>query len=221
MPCFVVTADRAHALVIDRIHVNDSGEVVHDLAQEPEYARFIDAAIEHFSPSGRKGPASTAPMRYALSNDLRYVVAYPSANGCSRAQVVRKLNTVVVYDRRSRGFALHYNRELAEAGLQPTRHVQHAYFDGEDVRFLSIYGRWTRGAPPLTLGCGDETFIYDFDVTTGRNRALDAAAYTGHQFSVEGTSLFHTRLDLQQGLVELAVFDIANNEQSAYALAIP
>ncbi len=69
LPCFVVTADGSHMLVVDRIHELTNDDVVRDLSRDPGYGRFIDTAIELLSFERADG-STTTPIRYALSNDL-------------------------------------------------------------------------------------------------------------------------------------------------------
>ncbi len=135
-------------------------------------------------------------------------------NQCFPGEAQRRFNSVVVYDSESGHFNTYLNRETADAGLQPLLRVQYVYFAGDTAHFVARYGRRNQSPEPDQLRCVDEGMTYDFETTTGRNRSIGKAGFIAvDDPSVDGTATFYTRLDFDDGVMELNVFDIPTNEK--------
>lgn len=220
LPCFVFTPDAGHVLAVDSIYSMDTGEPVLDLSSDQGFAKFVAAAVAQFSFVPGQLPGRRPSIKYALSNDLRLVVARPHLAGClPDRDAQQRFNSVLQFDLRTRAFSSHAS-PAAQEGLQPMRHIQQVYFRAGAPHFVSWFGEWLESSEAPR--CHSASEVLDFNVATGGLRRLDADSYlVGSDKSTDGAANFHTRFSFEAGVIELTVFDLVANRRRIHHLALP
>ena len=220
LPCYETAPDARHELIVDKIYSLDNGLPVVDLSEDETFAAFVESTVEQFSYVQGELPGRQTSISYALSNDLRYIVSYPTGVGCPRTPEARqRFSAVLVFDLETRTFQT-ISIPLADRNRHPYGRMQHVYVLGDAVHFVSHYadGYETDGGP----GCRDADLLLDFDATSGTLRQLDATGYLiGTGTSIDGAANFYTRFVFEEGVIEFIVFDIPGNTKRVYRLALP
>lgn len=220
LPCHVTAPDARHTLIANIIYSLDTGRPVIDLSEDEAFGAFVENTVEHFSYVLGELPGRQTSIGYALSNDLRYIVAYPKEVGCPESpEARRRFSTVLLFDLESRQYEAHA-LPLTNENRHPYGRMQHVYMLDGAVHFVSQYaeGFETDEGPR----CRDADLLLDFNATSGTLRPLDADAYLiGMGTSNDGAANFYTNFVFEEGAIEFIVFDIPGDIRRSYRLALP
>lgn len=230
LPCRILSSNRHYVLAQDKIWHLDNMSVAQDLSNSEAYLSFINFVRSSFY-YAHPDPAAVGfwPMRYALSNDYRYIVAYPYINTCFNQKDYSGYNNLYVFDTQEQSYKTLTYRQANLNQMQPSDHSQHLYIDQSGgIGFVSQYGQKTKLDEPAYGHC-NRAGNYELVTFSQHKAASDPQIVTlmsggptrGVDYSIDGQVLISLEEDDLLGEMNLYLYDFKQNNLQSYILSVP